>query len=141
MDPVKVSDHVAPSLAREPIATLRFALIHVMTCEVTVIWPGDTTECTHESMIRRLKPPAMHTNIRLFMFFFFSSPVVFVLITMRFVSKTASTPIPAWLISVALTIPCWNAKLAYYSRSKDTGPTYRLGFVDPMENYQVIITL
>ncbi len=85
MDPVEVSDHVAPSLAREPIASLRFALIHVMTCEVTVIWLGDTTECTHKSMIRRLKPPTIHTNIRLFMFLFFSSPVVFVLITMRFV--------------------------------------------------------
>lgn len=85
MDPFEVSDHVAPSLAREPIATLRFALIHVVTCEVTVIWPRDTTKCTHRSMIRRLKPPTMHTNIRLFMFFFFSSPVVFVLITVRFV--------------------------------------------------------
>ena len=141
MNLVEVSDHVAPSLAREPIATLRFALIHVMTCEVTVIWSGDTTECTHKSMIRRLKPPAMHTNIRLFMFFFFSSPIIFVLITVRFVSKTASTPIPAWLVSVALTVTCWNANLVYYPRSKDTGPTCRLGLVDPMENYQVIITL
>ena len=83
----------------------------------------------------------MHTNIRLFMFFFFSSPVVFILITVRFVSKAASTPIPAWLISVALNIACWYVNLVYYSRSKNTGPTYRLGFVDPTENYQVIVTL
>ena len=104
MDPVEVSDHVAPSLAREPDAPLRFAVIHIVTVEVTVIWSGDTAECTQESMIRNLKPPAMHTNICLFMFFFFSSPVVFVLITVRFVFKTASTPIPAWLVRVAPAI-------------------------------------
>ena len=104
MDPVEVSDHVAPSLAREPIAALRFASIHVVTFEVTVIWPGDTAECTHEPMIRKLKRPEMHTNIRLFMFFFFSSPVVFELVTVRFVSKTTSTPVPAGLVRVAFAI-------------------------------------
>ena len=104
MDSVEVVDHVAPSLAREPIAPLRFAFIHIMTFEVTVIWFDDTAECAHEPMIRRLKPPAMHTNILLFMFFFFSSPVVFVLITVRFVFKTASTPVPAGLVRVAFAI-------------------------------------
>ena len=104
MDPVEVVDHVASSLAREPVAPWRFAFVHVMKVEVGVIWPGDTAECTHESMIFKLKPPALHTNIRLFMFFFFSSPVVFVLITVRFVLQTASTPKPAWLVSVALAI-------------------------------------
>ena len=104
MDPVEVIDHVAPSLAREPIATLRLAFVHVMTFEVTVIWPDDTAECTHESMIRRLKHPPIHAHIRLFMFFFFSSPVVFVFITVRFIFETASTPKPACLVSVALAI-------------------------------------
>lgn len=141
MDPVEMSDHVAPSLAREPIATLQLAFIDVMTCEVTVIWPRETTECTRKSMVCRLKPPVMHTNIRLFMFLFFSSPVIFVLITVRFVPETASAPIPAWLISIALNIACLNIHLVYCSRSKDARPTYRLGFVDPIENYQVIITL
>ena len=83
----------------------------------------------------------MHTNIRLFMFFFFSSPIILILITVRLVSKTASTPIPACLIRVALDITYSNVNLTYYSRSKNTGPTYRLGFVDPMEDYRIFITL
>ena len=110
MDPGEVIDHVAPSLAREPSSTLRFACIHVVACEVTVVWADDTAECTHESMIRRLKRPAMHANIRLFMFLFFSSPVVFVLVTVRFVSKTASAPIPAGLVRVAFAT-AWCQKL------------------------------
>lgn len=141
MDPVEVGDHVAPSLAREPSSPLRFAFIHVMTVEVTVIWVGDTAECTHESIICQIKPPAIHTNIRFFMFFFLSSPVVFVLVTMRFVSKTASTPIPAVLVRVAFAITWWNVNLGHHSRSKNTEPTYILGFVDPTENHQVVIPL
>ena len=104
MDPVEVSDHVAPSLAREPSGPLRFAFIHVMTVEVTVVRVAYTAKCTHESIVRQIKPPFMHTNIRLFMFFFLSSPVIFVLVTMRFVSKTACTPIPAVLIGGAFAI-------------------------------------
>ena len=141
MDLVEVGDHVAPSLARKPSGPLRFAFIHVMTVEVTVVWVGDTAECTHESVIRQIKPPAMHTNIRLFMFFFFSSPVVFVLVTMRFVSKTASTPIPAVLVRVAFAITWCNVNSGHHSRSKNTEPTSRLGFVDPTENHQVVIPL
>ena len=141
MDPDEVVDHVAPSLARESDATLRFAFIHVMEFEMTIVWADDTAECTHGSMIRRLKRPAKHTNIRLFMFFLFSSPVIFVLVTVRFVSKTASTPVPAGLVGVVFASAWWNVSLAHHSRSKTTGTTYRLGFVEPTENHQVVIPL